>query len=74
MKVVRRTFEAKRFPKGSKERARLNADSLTSEYLPTYQYVLRGDNGEYTPYCYHTKVEAQEAARAKEIISEFATS
>lgn len=38
-RVARRTFEAKKFPKGSHERARLNLDALTSEYMPSYRYV-----------------------------------
>ena len=38
MKIYRRTFEAAKHPKGSEERARLNCDALTSEYMPSYRY------------------------------------
>ena len=37
---LRRTFEAKNYPKGSKERVRLNKSSLTSEYMPSYRYIV----------------------------------
>lgn len=37
--VTRRTFEAKQHPKGSSERARLNTDPRTSEYMPSYKYT-----------------------------------
>lgn len=36
--VIRRTFEAARYPQGSEERARLNADPVTSEYRPGRRY------------------------------------
>lgn len=62
MKVVRRTFDAKRFPKGSPERDRLNNDNLTSEYLPSYRYVLRTDDGYDTPFSYTSKAAAEFAA------------
>lgn len=45
MKVVRRTFEAAKFPKGSADRERLNLDWLTSEYMPSYRYGVRNDDG-----------------------------
>jgi hypothetical protein len=45
MKVVRRTFEAAKFPKGSPERVALNGDWLTSEYMPSYKYGLLEDDG-----------------------------
>jgi hypothetical protein len=38
MDVIRRTFEAAKHPKGSEERARLNRDAITSEYMPGYKY------------------------------------
>lgn len=58
MKVVRRTFEAAKLPKGSEERARLNKDWLTSEYMPSYRYGVRWDDGNHTPFTYRTKAEA----------------
>lgn len=39
--IVRRTFEAKRHPAGSAERARLNLEPETSEYMTSYRYVVR---------------------------------
>lgn len=45
MKVVRRTFEAAKHPKGSPERTRLNLDWLTSEYMTSYRYGVRNDDG-----------------------------
>jgi hypothetical protein len=39
--VLRRTFEAQKHPKGSADRARLNLDPLTSEYMPSHRYLLR---------------------------------
>lgn len=39
MDVIRRTFEAAQYPKGSEERARLNRDARTSEYMTSYRYM-----------------------------------
>ena len=39
--IIRRTFEAWKYAKGSKERANLNSDVVTSEYMKSYKYVLR---------------------------------
>ena len=44
-KIVRRTFEAKKYPKNSPERTRLNKDNITSEYLPSYKYVVQRIQG-----------------------------
>lgn len=41
-----RRFTAKKFPKGSEERKKLNKDSQTSEYLPSYKYYIHGFNPE----------------------------
>lgn len=65
MKVVRRTFEALKFPKGSTERDRLNLDWLTSEYMTSHRYGVRASDGGHTPFTYRTKAEA-EARAAKE--------
>jgi hypothetical protein len=45
MMAVRRTFEALNHPKGSTQRAALNLSALTSEYMPSYRYMLLDDNG-----------------------------
>lgn len=38
--IKKRTFEALKYPKNSKEREQLNLDRLTSEYMTSYKYVL----------------------------------
>lgn len=62
MKVIKRTFEAAKFPKGSSEREQLNNDWLTSEYMTSYRYGLRNDDGSHTPFTYRTKAEAEQAS------------
>jgi hypothetical protein len=39
MDVIRRTFAAAGHPEGSEERARLNEDPATSEYMPSYRWL-----------------------------------
>lgn len=39
--VLRRTFAAAKHPAGSAERARLNRDTLTSEYYTSHRYMTR---------------------------------
>lgn len=58
MKVVRRTFEAKKHPKGSAERARLNLTWQTSEYMPSYRYGIVKDDDTREFRTYRTKAEA----------------
>jgi hypothetical protein len=58
MFLKRRTFQAQEFPPGSKERAELNKSSVTSEYLPSYRYVLCDDQASTTPTLYRSKREA----------------
>ena len=70
--VYRRTFEAKKYPKGSAERARLNGSPLTSEYRPFRRYVVRSlnlmDDGTEHPTqpfshdTYRTRAEAEARA------------
>lgn len=55
--VHRRTFEAAQFPEGSEERARLNLHTLTSEYMPSYRYVVLG--GQHDRRATRTKTEAE---------------
>lgn len=43
-KIHRRTFEAKKHPKGSEERKKLNMSAITSEYMTSYKYALIGKN------------------------------
>lgn len=62
--VRRRLFTAAKHPPGSPERAVLNADSLTSEYLPSRKYALRTMSGAHTPFTYHTHREARADADA----------
>ncbi len=63
MNVFRRTFAARTHPPGSAERTRLNNDARTSEYMPSYRYMLVANDGTPTPYSYRTKAEAISAAR-----------
>ena len=42
--VFKRTFEAKKHPKSSQERTNLNSDNITSEYMTSYKYSIKGDN------------------------------
>lgn len=59
MKIKCRTFEALKYPKGSAERDKLNLNSLTSEYMPSYPYVIAFNgtgNG-----VYKTKADAKAA-------------
>ena len=66
MKIVRRTFEALKFPKGHPERKRLNEDWLTSEYMPSHGYGVRNDDVRHLPFTYRTKAEAERKAKAKQ--------
>lgn len=58
MQIVKRTFEALDYPEGSDQRHWLNRDNLSSEYLPTFEYILRGDGGEETLFIYRTRQHA----------------
>ena len=62
MEIKRRTFEALKYPIGSPERRRLNEKALTSEYMPSYKYILIENVSErpFTNYrTFRTKREAQ---------------
>ena len=71
--VLRRTFEAKKFPEGSAERAKFNEDALTSEYMPSYKYLLRKPalmsdgtphpNQKWNTRQFKTKAEAEQYQR-----------
>jgi len=62
MIVMRRTFAAKYYPLGSETRKELNLSPLTSEYMPSYKYVVCEDDRTTTPFTYQTKAEAQAKA------------
>ena len=55
MEIHKRTFEALKHPKGSDERIKLNMDSRTSEYMPSYKYTIEGKN---FSRAFNTKKEA----------------
>ena len=38
--LVKRTFIAESYPKGSKERQELNDNAGTSEYMPSYKWLI----------------------------------
>lgn len=56
MAIIRRTFEASKKPAGSPERAILNLDARTSEYMPSYRYIAKG---EIYSSSFRTKREAE---------------
>ncbi len=56
MTVYRRTFEANSHPAGSAERAELNCDARTSEYMPSHRYC---SIGEHHRLSFRTKAEAE---------------
>ncbi len=39
-KLIKRTFEAKKYPKGSIQRKKLNMNARTSEYMPSEKYRI----------------------------------
>lgn len=43
-RVYKRTFEAKSFPKDSEKRKQLNLDNITSEYMVSYKFSIKGEN------------------------------
>lgn len=43
-RIVKRTFEALRYPKGSPQRFQLNKSSLTSEFARACPFLLMKDN------------------------------
>lgn len=42
--IVRRTFEAANYPKGSPERTKFNESNMTSEYMTSYRWAIIGEN------------------------------
>lgn len=58
VRIVRRTFEATKYPIGSLQRKELNGNALTSEYYPSKKYlVLSTDNQSIGDF--RTKQEAE---------------
>lgn len=57
--IIKRTLEASKHPKGSKERIKLNEEIITSEYQPSYKYILE-IGGKYQLKAFRTKREAYE--------------
>lgn len=55
IKIVKRTFEAKKYPKNSLKRKELNKNTITSEYMPSYKYAIIGKHFAFTK---QTKKEA----------------
>lgn len=56
--LIRRSFEALKFSKGSKERNKLNENSDTSEYYPSKKYSVVSIHHEYPQRDFITKAEA----------------
>lgn len=75
MEILRRTFKAEKYPKGSEERRRLNCDPITSQYMPSHRYALRQPflMSDGTPHpmqqylvdTFRTKAEAIKAAKRR---------
>ena len=61
--IARRTFAAKRHRPGSIERGRLNLSVLTSEYMPSYKFVLLQD-GKETSFTCTTRADAEAKAHS----------
>ena len=60
IKIIRRTFEAAKFPKGSAERAKLNERWQTSEYMTSYRYGLEASEMSFqNGKTFRTKQEAE---------------
>ncbi len=57
--VHKRTFEAKNFPVGSPERKKLNEDSITSEYMTSHKYAVKGP---HITTSFRTKQDADDKA------------
>lgn len=50
-KIKKRTFEAKKYPKGSEQRKELNRNAETSEYMPSEKFiVVNKETGFYETY------------------------
>jgi len=63
MIVRKRTFKANLYPTGSENRRVLNLSGITSEYMPSYKYVVCENDGTITPFNYRTKREAEAKAK-----------
>jgi hypothetical protein len=59
--IVKRTFEAKKYPKGSEERIKLNESAITSEYMPSYKYCIVDEQGKTNGRSYTSKADAEKA-------------
>lgn len=70
--ILKRTFEALEYPKGSAERAKLNENSLTSEYMTSHKYEAKIHYPETETHTevtfsqsFRTKSEAQDYVESK---------
>jgi len=48
--IIKRTFEAKKHPKGSEERKELNKSATTSEYNPSEKFIVLVDGDRHDTY------------------------
>ena len=55
--IVKRTFEANKFPKGSTARKKLNKNPITSQYSPSDKFIVYKDGRRFDSY--RTKKMAQ---------------
>lgn len=42
-KIIKRTFEAKKYSIGSIDRQRLEQNAVTSSYMPSYKWTIEGE-------------------------------
>jgi len=45
LKLFKRTFEALKHAKGTAQRDALNCDAKTSEYMPSYKWIVEDKDG-----------------------------
>jgi len=68
IKIHRRTFEAKNFPRGSRERIELNESSLTSEYEPSRRFIVERYYAKTATHRAHIRSECAETRKQAEEI------
>ena len=64
--ILKRTFEARSYIKGSEERNKLNKNAVTSEYMPSYKWQLLSwadDGSPIASFSFKTRKEAEESVK-----------
>lgn len=68
--IIKRTFEAKKYPKGSEERKSLNLKAETSEYMTSQKYLLRQYYEETYSHTAYTSDMSFRTKREAELVEE----